>query len=141
MSICFWKFLFILTEASIFHESEKNTLKNETFTPKTLISSQSEETPIIIQKNRNSFKKTFTEDYLDQLEKKVEKIASKRTRSHQNNVEFEDLLLKFSPYKKTEKTHKNDQTQDLLPENIEKLKCVVNEDLKEFLMFLGRVNV
>ena len=78
---------------------------------------------------------------MDQLEKKVEKIASKRTRSHQNNVEFEDLLLKFSPYKKTEKTHKNDQTQDLLPENIEKLKCVVNEDLKEFLMFLGRVNV
>lgn len=78
---------------------------------------------------------------MDQLEKKIEKIVSKRTRTHQNTLEFDDLLLKFSPYKKIEKNPKNAQTQDFLPENIEKFNSVVNEDLKEFLMFLGKVNV
>ena len=135
--------MFFYIDATIFNENPKKTLKRENFVSRPQFFTKNEETPL---GNKINCKRPFSDEYLDQLEKKLGKVASKRSRnshSSQNNMDFDGLLQKYSPYKKIEinKTEQTDALQEFFTENNEKINSALNEDLRGFLSFLGKVDV
>lgn len=132
------RYFFFFKENPKNYEKDQHTQKN---------TKENIQIDSVISSSKDPCKKQFSDEYLDNLENKLSQIINKRSRNrdlNQNNLEFEDLLLKFSPYKKTIETRKHPQFIVSEYSKAQKNQILDRErgkELKEFLLFLGTPSV